>query len=188
MLPPGIKGLKIGVTSRQLLLSKISSFQTLTKIGLHTPDTSLRLQVRMFLKVSFFCYLNYWSYENAFYALFVRGNYFVRYELYKSAFLIYSLRNLAFCLSLFCIFCQFCFEFDVIFKDLYIYLIIFYVNKSSVILFSLYRGGFRPVATSKMKLFVIIVNGFQPLAIITKCSILDVAAVLDSPLLYISYL
>ena len=33
-----------------------------------------------------------------------------------------------------------------------------------------------------MKHFVIIVNGFQPLTIITKCSILDVAAVLDLPL------
>ena len=33
-----------------------------------------------------------------------------------------------------------------------------------------------------MELFVIIVNGFQPLTIITKCSILDVAAVLDPPL------
>ena len=32
-----------------------------------------------------------------------------------------------------------------------------------------------------MELFVIIVNGFQPLTIITKCSILDVAAVLDPP-------
>ena len=30
--------------------------------------------------------------------------------------------------------------------------------------------------------FVIIVNGFQPLTIITKCSILDVAEVLDPPL------
>ena len=29
---------------------------------------------------------------------------------------------------------------------------------------------------------MIIVNGFQPLTIITKCSILDVAAVLDPPL------
>ena len=33
-----------------------------------------------------------------------------------------------------------------------------------------------------MEFFVIIVNSFQPLTIITKCSILDVAAVLD-PLL-----
>ena len=44
------------------------------------------------------------------------------------------------------------------------------------------RGGSRTAATSKMELFVIIVNGFQPLTIITKCSILDVAAVLDPPL------
>ena len=44
------------------------------------------------------------------------------------------------------------------------------------------RGGSRAAATSKMELFVIIVNGFQPLSIITKCSILDVAAVLDPPL------
>ena len=33
-----------------------------------------------------------------------------------------------------------------------------------------------------MERFVIIVNGLQPLAIITKSSILDVAAVLDPPL------
>ena len=44
------------------------------------------------------------------------------------------------------------------------------------------RGGSRTAVTSKMELFVIIVNGFQPLAIITKWSILDVAAVLDPPL------
>ena len=44
------------------------------------------------------------------------------------------------------------------------------------------RGGSRTAATSKMELCVITVNGFQPLTIITKCSILDVAAVLD-PLL-----
>ena len=36
--------------------------------------------------------------------------------------------------------------------------------------------------TSKMGRFVIIVNGFQLLTIITKCSILDVATVLDPPL------
>ena len=41
------------------------------------------------------------------------------------------------------------------------------------------RGGSRTAATSKMERFVIIVNGFQPLTIITKRSILDVAAVLD---------
>ena len=44
------------------------------------------------------------------------------------------------------------------------------------------RGGSITVATFKMKLFVIIVNGFQPLTVITKSSILDVAAVLDPPL------
>ena len=32
-----------------------------------------------------------------------------------------------------------------------------------------------------MEHFVIIINGFQPLTIITKTSILDVAAVLDAP-------
>ena len=35
---------------------------------------------------------------------------------------------------------------------------------------------------TKMERFVIIVNGFQPLTIITKRSILDVAAALDPPL------
>ena len=35
---------------------------------------------------------------------------------------------------------------------------------------------------SKMKHFVIIVNGFQPLTIIRKRSIFDVATVLDSSL------
>ena len=44
------------------------------------------------------------------------------------------------------------------------------------------RGGSRTTAKSKMEPFVIIVNGFQPLAIIIKRSILDVAAVLDPPL------
>ena len=45
-----------------------------------------------------------------------------------------------------------------------------------------FRGGSRAAAASKMERFVIIVNGFQPLTIITKRSILDVAAVLDPPL------
>ena len=44
------------------------------------------------------------------------------------------------------------------------------------------RGGSMTATTSKMELFVIIVNGFQPLTIITKRSILDVAAVPDPPL------
>ena len=47
----------------------------------------------------------------------------------------------------------------------------------------LFRGGSRAAATSKMEHFVIIVNGFQPLTIIIKRSILDVAAVLDLLLL-----
>ena len=44
------------------------------------------------------------------------------------------------------------------------------------------RGGRRTVAICKIELFVIIVNGFQPLTIITKCSTLEIAAVLDPPL------
>ena len=43
-------------------------------------------------------------------------------------------------------------------------------------------GGSRTAATSKMERFVVIVNGWKPLTIITKCSILDVAAALDLPL------
>ena len=43
------------------------------------------------------------------------------------------------------------------------------------------RGGSRTAATSKMKCFVIIVNGFQPLTIITKHSNLVVATALDQP-------
>ena len=41
------------------------------------------------------------------------------------------------------------------------------------------RGRSRAAVTSKMECFVLIVNGFQPLTIITKHSILDVAAALD---------
>ena len=44
------------------------------------------------------------------------------------------------------------------------------------------RGESRTAETSKVQLFVIIVNGWKPLTIITKSSTLDVAAVLD-PLL-----
>ena len=40
----------------------------------------------------------------------------------------------------------------------------------------------RATATSKMEWFVILVNDWKPLTIITKCSILDVAAALDPPL------
>ena len=44
------------------------------------------------------------------------------------------------------------------------------------------RGGSRTAATSKMERFVIIVNGWKLLTIITKRSILNVAAALDPPL------
>ena len=47
------------------------------------------------------------------------------------------------------------------------------------------RGGSRAAATYKMECFVIIVNGFQPLTIITKRSVLDVAAALDPTLMCI---
>ena len=45
-----------------------------------------------------------------------------------------------------------------------------------------YFGWSRAAATSKMERVVIIVNGWKPLTIITKHSILDVAEPLDSPL------
>ena len=48
--------------------------------------------------------------------------------------------------------------------------------------FVLNRGESRAAATSKMERFVIIVNGWKPLTIITKRSILDVAGALDPPL------
>ena len=48
-------------------------------------------------------------------------------------------------------------------------------------------GESRAAATSKMERFVIIVNGFQPLTIITKRSILDVAAALDPPLVNMAH-
>ena len=51
----------------------------------------------------------------------------------------------------------------------------------------LLRSGSRAATTSKMERFVIIVNGFQPLTIITKRSILDVAAALDPPLLLLLF-
>ena len=50
---------------------------------------------------------------------------------------------------------------------------------TSIFIPNLLRGESRTAAISKMEHFVIIVNGFQPLTIITKRSILDVTAVLD---------
>ena len=52
----------------------------------------------------------------------------------------------------------------------------------------MFRDGSRTAATSKVELFVIIVNGFQPLTIITKSSTLDVAAVLDPSLMLLTTL
>ena len=45
-----------------------------------------------------------------------------------------------------------------------------------------YRGGSRATATFKIEHFVIIVTSWKLLTIITKRSILDVAASLDPPL------
>ena len=50
------------------------------------------------------------------------------------------------------------------------------------------RSGSRAAATSKMECFVIIVNDFQPITIITKHSIFDVASVLIPPLIRQNYL
>ena len=50
------------------------------------------------------------------------------------------------------------------------------------------RGGSRAAARSKMERLVIIINGFQPLTIITKRSILDLAAALDPPLMHECFL
>ena len=44
------------------------------------------------------------------------------------------------------------------------------------------RGGSRAAATSKIECFVIMVNDWKPLNIITKRSILEAAAVLNPPL------
>ena len=58
-------------------------------------------------------------------------------------------------------------------------MIVLYALRNSAICFSMYPEGGSAVATSKMERFVIIVNGWKPLTIITKRSILDVAAALD---------
>ena len=47
------------------------------------------------------------------------------------------------------------------------------------------RGGSRAAATPEMERFVIIVNDWKPLTIVTKSSILDVAAGLDPPLVMV---
>ena len=45
------------------------------------------------------------------------------------------------------------------------------------------RNGYRAAATSQMESFVIIVNGWKPLTIITKHTILDVVVALDPSLI-----
>ena len=62
------------------------------------------------------------------------------------------------------------------------------LNELQLLLYEteLVRGGSRAASTSKMERFLIIVNGFQPLIIITKHSSLDVAAALDPPLLVLN--
>ena len=54
---------------------------------------------------------------------------------------------------------------------------------SEVLFNFIHRGGSRTAATSEMERFVVIANGWKPLTIITKRTILDVAAVIDPPLI-----
>ena len=56
-------------------------------------------------------------------------------------------------------------------------------TKRFPILGHFFRDGSRITATSKMECFVVIVNGWKPLTVITKHSILDFAAALDPSLL-----
>ena len=53
-----------------------------------------------------------------FYALFVRGHYFVHKDLSESALSTYSFKNLVFHLCIFCVFCLFYFELNFIFMFL----------------------------------------------------------------------
>ena len=81
----------------------------------------------------------------------------------------------------------FWFPFFILFLYLFIGCYYFYVRRDYFLYFwtnvgITSRDGSRAAATSKMVLFVIILNGFQPLTIIIKSSILDVAAVLDPPM------
>ena len=50
-----------------------------------------------------------------------------------------------------------------------------------ILLLTGFRVGSGTAATSKTERFVIIVNGWKPFTIMTKRSILDVAATLDPP-------
>ena len=46
----------------------------------------------------------------------------------------------------------------------------------------IFSGISRTPVTSKIELFVLLVNGFQPLTNVLKSSILDIVRVLDTPL------
>ena len=59
---------------------------------------------------------------------------------------------------------------------------LFNTFSSTIVLTGGIRGGSRAAAVSKMECFVIIVYRFHALTIITKHSILDVGAALDSSL------
>ena len=48
---------------------------------------------------------------------------------------------------------------------------------------NIFRGKSKTAASSKIECFSIIVNSWKLLTIITNCSILDIAAVLDPPLI-----
>ena len=60
------------------------------------------------------------------------------------------------------------------------------MNEKNEHILNVSRGGSRTTATSKMEHFVMTVNGWKLLTIITKSSILDVAAVLDPPLVSVA--
>ena len=51
---------------------------------------------------------------------------------------------------------------------------------------NVFSGGSRAAAISKMEHFVITVNGWKTLTIVTNCFIWDVAAAVDPPLLLIN--
>ena len=53
---------------------------------------------------------------------------------------------------------------------------------SATDIYKVSRGGSRTATASKMERLVIMVNSWKPLTIITKRSILNVATVLDPPL------
>ena len=71
-----------------------------------------------------------------------------------------------------------------LYKNVHSFLEFFRFSKMETVIHGIIcdRGGSRAAVTSKMERIVIIVNGFQPLTIITKRSILDVAVALDLPL------